>query len=55
MRRFLKWLAPSVVLVAVVLVWSGVMDFQDAALVVVIVEPVLFLIGLGGLILAVRT
>ncbi|CAN5903483.1 hypothetical protein BH23ACT11_BH23ACT11_25030 [soil metagenome] len=54
MRRSLRWLAPSVVLVALDLVWSGIMDFRDAVLVEVCVEPVLFLIGLGGHALTVR-
>lgn len=54
MRRALKWIVPLIVLVEVVLVWSGAMDLRDAVLVVAGLEALLFLIGLGGLVLVVK-
>ncbi len=54
MKRALKVLVPLVVLAEVILVWSGVMDLGDAVLVVAGLEALLFLVGLGGLVLVVR-
>ena len=54
MKRTLKVLVPLVVLAEVILVWSGVMDLGDAVLVVAGLEALLFLVGLGGLVLVVR-
>jgi hypothetical protein len=50
----LKVLVPLVVLAEVILVWSGVMDLGDAVLVVAGLEALLFLVGLGGLVLVMR-
>ena len=52
--KSLKWIVPLVVLVEVILVWSGTMDLSDAVLVVVGLEALLFLIGLAGFVLVVR-
>lgn len=54
MRRALKWIVPLIILVEVVLVWSGVMDLRDAVLVVAGLEALLFLVGLGGIVLVIR-
>jgi hypothetical protein len=54
MKRALKVLVPLVVLAEVFLVWSGVMDLGDAVLVVAGLEALLFLVGLGGLVVVVR-
>jgi hypothetical protein len=54
MKRALKVLVPLVVLAEVILVWSGVMDLGDAVLVVAGLDALLFLVGLGGLVLVVR-
>ena len=53
MKRALKWIVPLVVVVEVILVWSGVADPGDAVLVVAGLEAVIFLVGLGGLVLVV--
>lgn len=42
------------VLTEAILVWSGVMDLGGAVLVVAGLEALLFLVGLGGLVLVVR-
>lgn len=54
MKRALKLLVPLVVLAEAILVWSGVMDLGDAVLVAVGLEALLFLVGVGGLVLVVR-
>jgi hypothetical protein len=53
-RHALKILVPLVVLAEAILVWSGVMDFGDAVLVVAGLEMLLFLVGMGSLIFVVR-
>ena len=53
-RRALRWILPLVVLIDVVLVWSGALDLRDAVLVGAGLEALLFLIGLGGLVFVVR-
>jgi len=54
MKRASKVLVPLVVLTEAILVWSGVMDLGGAVLVVAGLEALLFLVGLGGLVLVVR-
>jgi hypothetical protein len=53
-KRALKILVPLVVLAEVILVWSGAVDLDDAVLVVAGLEALVFLVGLGGLVLAAR-
>lgn len=54
MKRALKVLVPLVVVAEAILLWSGVMDLGGAVLVVAGLEALLFLVGLGGLVLVVR-
>lgn len=54
MKRALKVLVPLVVLAEVILVLSGVMDFGDAVILMAGLEALLFVAGLGGLVLVVR-
>lgn len=54
MKRALKLILPILVLAEVILVWSEVMDLGDALLVVASVEVLLFMVGLGGIVLMVR-
>jgi hypothetical protein len=54
MKRALKFLVPLVILTEATLVWSGVMDLGDAVLLVAGLEALLFVAGLGGLVLVVE-
>lgn len=51
MKGAVKVLVPLVVLAEAILVWSGVVDLFDAVLVAAGLEVLLFLVGLGGLVL----
>jgi len=53
MKRALKVLVPLVILAEATLVWSGAMDLGDAVLLVAVLEALLFVAGLGGLVLVV--
>lgn len=54
MKRVLKMIVPVVVLVEAVLVLSGRMELADAVLVVVGIEALLMVVGIGGVILLVK-
>lgn len=54
MRRALRLIVPAVILVEVVLVWSGVIDLGDALLVVIGIEAMFFLVIIFVIVLAVR-
>jgi hypothetical protein len=54
MKRVLKVLVPLVILAEAIFVWLGVVDLGNAVLVVAGLEALLFLLGLGGLVLVVR-
>jgi hypothetical protein len=54
MKRALKWLLPVLILAEVALVWSGLLDVGDAVLVLVGIETLLVLTGIGGIVLFAR-
>ena len=54
MKRALKLILPALVAAEVVLVWSGFMDLRDAVLVVVGLETLLLVVGVGNLLLIFR-
>lgn len=54
MKQALKLILPLVILVEVVLVWSGIVRLGDAILVIAVLETLFVLVGLGGLILVVK-
>lgn len=51
MKRALKLALPVLVLAELFLIWSGVMSFKDALLVVIGVEILLLVVGAGNLFL----
>lgn len=51
MKRALKLALPVLVLAELFLIWSGVMSFKDALLVVIGVEILLLVVGTGNLFL----
>lgn len=53
-KRTLKLILPLVIVIEVVLVWSGIVRFGDAVLVVAVLEMLLMLFGLGGVVLVVK-
>jgi hypothetical protein len=54
MKRALKWLLPALAAVEVVLVWSGLLELRDAVIVVVAVEVLLVIVGMGEVLLVAR-
>ncbi len=54
MRRAAKLVLPTLVAAEVLHVWSGIMDLREAVLVVVRVETLLLVVGVGNLLLIVR-
>jgi hypothetical protein len=54
MKRALKWLLPALILAEVVLVWSGLLDLDDAVLVIVGIEVLLLATAAGEVVLVVR-
>jgi hypothetical protein len=54
MKRALKWLLPALVAVEAVLVWSGLLELRDAVIVVVAVEVLLVIVGMGEVLLVAR-
>jgi hypothetical protein len=54
MKRALKWLLPVLVAVEAMLVWSGLLELRDAVIVVVAVEVLLVIVGMGEVLLVAR-
>ena len=54
MKRALKWLLPVLVAVEAVLVWSGPLELRDAVIVIVAVEVLLAIVGVGEVLLVAR-
>ena len=54
MKRALKWLLPVLVAVEAVLVWSGLLELRDAVIVIVAVEVLLVIVGMGEVLLVAR-
>ena len=54
MKRTLKWLLPTLVAVEAVLVWSGLLELRDTVILVVAVEVLLVIVGIGEVLLVAR-
>lgn len=54
MKRLLKWVLPALVLVEVALIWSGLLDFGKAVIIIVGVEALIFIAGISEIILMVK-
>ena len=54
MKRLIKYLLPALVAVEVILVWSGMLNLKEAVVIVAGVEVLIFVTGIGEIILMVR-
>ena len=54
MKRALRWLLPALIAAEAVLVWSGLLELRDAVIVIVAVEVLLVIVGMGEVLLIAR-